>query len=193
MSFIRYIYLPSSVFLLFFLVILTGCASVSELTANPVVSEAEKIVKSVSEKKAEFDNAANEYLLTLDQAHLQRMESLIDLVREDLELASAWHEQQRYYPKGISYYEWSYSKHAEELDRKVLCEMMVRLAELNMLYGDKLRAAQLFAEVVKTFDGDEFTGYRSLAKTRLQELDNQAKVTQETLRSAPPSLSCKRY
>lgn len=158
--------------------LVAGCAGIGErqLMADQVIYEAEVVVKKANTKKAEFDQLVAEYQDTLNACHLQRMHALIDFMQKDVELAEAFFRQRKYYPKGISYQRWQATKHAYDLTRRHLCEMMLATAELEMVFADKEKAGILLDRLLTTFPEEEYAGYRKAAQNRADELGTSSGV-----------------
>lgn len=153
-------------------VLISGCAGLNDrqLMADQVIYESTVVVKKADTRKAEFDQLVVEYQDTQEGCHLQRMRALIDLMQEDASLAETFFRRQKYYSKGISFERWQAAKHAHDLTRKHLCEMMLATAELEMLFADKEKAGILLGRILTTFPEDEYAGYRKAAQNRADEL-----------------------
>lgn len=156
----------------------TGCAGINErqLMADQVIFESNVVVKRADINKAEFDQLVAEYEDTREESSLQRMHTLIDLMQTDVTLAGAFFRQQKYYPKGISLERWQACRHAHELTRKHLCEMILATAELELVYADKEKAGILLDRLLKNFPEEEYAGYRMEARNRAAELSNAAEA-----------------
>lgn len=160
------------------LVSLFGCTGINDnnLALDPVFSEAARIHKSITLKRSEFLQLEKEYLLTLHPAHLRRMEELMKLLPVDLEIAAYLKKHNRYYRKGIDYERWKNAHQAFGLSRKTLCEMMLITGELQMLFGDKKEAIEIFYQVLQEFEQQEFQRYTAQAQHWLEELEQTNKL-----------------
>jgi hypothetical protein len=159
-------------------VLISGCAGLNDrqLMADQVIYESTVVVKKADTKKAEFDQLVIEYQEAQEGCYLQRMQALIDFMQEDASLAETFFRRQKYYPKGISLERWQAAKHAYDLTRKHLCEMMFTTAELEMLFADKEKAAILLDRLLTTFPDEEYVGYRQAAQNRADELGKNSAV-----------------
>lgn len=160
------------------LALLAGCAGINDrqLMADQIVYEAHAVQKKADTKRAEFDQLVAEYRATLEECYLTRMSALIDFMEEDAKLAETFYRQQKYYHKGISYYRWEASRHAYELARKHLCEMILTTAELEMVFADRDKAGLLLKRLLASFPGEGYEGYRQAARNRMAELGLNAKI-----------------
>lgn len=165
-------------FLLTPMLLVAGCAGLNDrqLMADQVISESGVVVKRADTKKAEFDQLVVEYKDTREGCYLQRMHALIDLMQKDMELAAAFLDRGKYYPKGISLYRWQAVKHAHGLTSRHLCEMMFATAELEMVFADREKAGILLDRLLTAFPGEEYAGYRKAAQNRADELGKSSGV-----------------
>lgn len=152
---------------------LTACTGISEqqLTLDPTYAKTLRIHNSISLKRSEFHQLQNEYVLDLEDAHLERMSQLMKLVREELLLAEYIKQNNKYYREGIAYERWKLAENTLKLGRKTLCEMMLDTGMLQMLYADKEKASTLFNAVVSEFEEEGFPGYVEQAREFLQEIE----------------------
>lgn len=154
------------------LAILAGCTGLNDrqLMADQTIYESSVVVERANTQKAEFDQLVVEYQDTREGCYLQRMHALIALMRKNAGLAAAFFHRQKYYPKGISFQRWQVTRHAYELTRMDLCEMMLATADMEMLSGDKEKAKALLDAFLTSFPGEEYAGYRREAQNREAEL-----------------------
>ncbi len=154
------------------LFLFTACTGITQkqLDLDPVFTETEKINTFVYLERSEFFQLKEAYVTTRETAHLDRMSELMELMREELERAEYFQQNYRYYHKGIDYERWKSAGNTYKLCRKTLCEMMLDIGELQMLYADRETAAALFAAVVSQFEGEDLSGYVDRARYFLQEI-----------------------
>lgn len=155
-------------------IMVTSCTGVTDnqLALDPIFAEADTLRTSITLNRAEFSQLKNEYILTLDDTHLYRMNELMKLVREDLKFADFFHQYSKYYHKGIDHERWKIADTTYRLGRTTLCEMMLDTGELQFLYaGDMAGAAGNLRAVVSEFPEKGFSGYVAKAKMYLQEIE----------------------
>lgn len=164
----------SSVIVVFlvFLSLLTGCTGINDkqLGMDPVYSEAERVRESLTLKRAEFHQLEQEYVMTLHPAHMRRMEELIKFVREDLVVAAYLQKHFRYYRKGLDNKRWTINQQTYNLCQKTLCQMLFSMGELQMIYNDKKKAAEIFDTLIKEFTDEMFSEYVAMARNHLKEI-----------------------
>lgn len=168
-----------------------GCTGVTDqqLQADQKYSVARDFAKKVTVKQREFENLVSEFHMSGAHVYLDKMGPLIEEMKNEAALVEPYLSRFRYYPKGLSYFQWEEAQFATGLYRKTLGEMMLKRAELNMLFGDRQLAEQTFQEIIDTFNHGKFDGYVDIARARLKELEAGAGDSGEGMTHSA-SLSC---
>lgn len=139
--------------------------------------------KILFEKRIEFDQLTEDFLLTHDPVFLAKMAGTMARTELDIDKARSFLELQRPYHRGIAKLRWETANEAMQMSEKQLCEMLLITSELHILYGDPAVARVNLDKLSSRFSGDAFSAYRDkaallssqVAETNIRkaEIDNQ--------------------
>ena len=144
-----------------------------QLAEDPVYSETEKITHMVTRMRVEFFQLEEAYIRRNFSFYLERMSEIMELVRDELERAEYFQKNNRYYRSGLDLKRWQSAELAFATSRRVLCEMMVTTAELNLHQGDKQYAIDLLQTVLNGFEPTyDIAQHIDRSKILLEEIDH---------------------
>jgi len=129
--------------------------------------------KILFEKRIEFDQLTEDFLLTHDPVFLAKMAGTMARTELDIDKARSFLELQRPYHRGIAKIRRQTAEEALQTGEQHLCEMLLTASELHLLYGDKTIARANLEKLEQRFPGDAFTEYREKARLLQSELDQE--------------------
>jgi len=119
--------------------------------------------KILFEKRIEFDQLAEDFLLTRDPVFLAKMAGTMERTELDIDKARAFLELQHPYHRGIAKLRRQTAEEALQTGEQHLCEMLLMASELHLLYGDKTIARDNLEKLEQRFPDDAFSQYREKA------------------------------
>jgi len=127
--------------------------------------------KLLFEKRMEFDQLAEDFLLTRDPVFLTKMTGTMERTEQDIDKARAFLGLQQPYHRGIARIRWQTAEEALQTGEQHLCEMLLIASELHLLYGDKTIAKDNLKKLEQRFPDAAFAQYREKAALLLNELE----------------------
>ncbi len=115
------------------------------------------------EKRIEFDQLTEDFLLTRDPVFLAKMAGAMERTEQDITKARAFFDLQQPYHRGLAKIRWQTAQAAMQMSEKQICEMLLITSELHILYGDPAVARGYLDKLNTRFSGDDFSAYREKA------------------------------
>ena len=165
--------------LLFFLVAgsLLGACSAGvtprQMQMDPEITYGLREQKLLFEKRMEFDQLKEDFLLTRDPVFLAKMNGTMERTEKDIDKARAFLDLQPPYHRGIAKVRRQTAETALRQGEQHLCEMLLVTSELHLLHGDPTAARASLEKLDKQFVGDSFLQYREKAELLLMELKKE--------------------
>jgi len=144
-----------------------------QMEMDPEITYGLREQKLLFEKRMEFDQLKEDFLLTRDPVFLAKMNGTMERTEKDIDKARAFLELQPPYHRGIAKVRWQTAETALRQGEQHLCEMLLVTSELHLLHGDPTSARASLEKLDKQFVGDSFLQYREKAALLLKELQSQ--------------------
>lgn len=141
-----------------------------QMEMDPEITYGIREQKFLFEKRMEFDQLTEDFLLTRDPVFLAKMAGAIERTEQDITKARAFLDLQQPYHRGIAKIRWQTAQEALQMSEKQLCEMLLITSELHIRYGDKTIARANLEKLEKRFTGDTFAQYQEKASLLMSEL-----------------------
>lgn len=142
-----------------------------QVEMDPEITYALRLQKNILEKRLEFDQLNEDFLLTSNPVFLVKMEGTMARTRQDIDKARAFLDLQQPYHRGIARMRWQTARQAVRSAEKQLVEMLLIAGELHLLHGDREMARTTLERVRREYEGDDFRAYREKADLLLLELE----------------------
>lgn len=152
--------------------LLYGCAAgvtPQQLRTDSEVTYGRQVQKSIFAKRVEFDQLAEEFLLTLNPVFLGKMAGLLEVTAKESAKARAFLDLEPPYHRGIGLARRQAAEEAVRSGDKERCEMMLIYADLQLLHGDPETARATLTTVRSAFPGEPLSDYRVKATAMLEE------------------------
>jgi hypothetical protein len=152
--------------------ILAGCAAGVNprlMQTDAEIVYGQKQQKLIIDKRLEFDQLADDFLLTRKPVFLDKMAGALVLTEKEVDKAQAFLDLQPPYHRGIALARRKVAYDAVRTGEKQLCEMLLVFGELHMQYGDPTTARTALEKLKIRFAAESFTGYRQKASALLEE------------------------
>ncbi len=144
-----------------------------QMEMDPEITYGLREQKLLFEKRMEFDQLKEDFLLTRDPVFLAKMNGTIERTEKDIDKARAFLDLQPPYHRGIAKVRRETAEAAFHQGEQHLCEMLLVTGELHLLYGEPTAAQANLEKLDKRFVGDSFLKYREKAALLLMELKKE--------------------
>ena len=152
--------------------LLAGCAAgvtPQQMRMDAEITYGQKVTKLLGDKRLEFDQLAEDFLLTLKPIFLDKMAGVLVLTEKERDKARAFLDLQQPYHRGIALARRQEAEQAVRVGEKQLCEMTLLFGELHALYGDPATGRVALGKVLNAYPEASYAGYRAKAAALLEE------------------------
>lgn len=154
--------------------LLIGCAagvSTQKVVTDAEIAYGQKEQKILVEKRMEFDQLVDDFILSRNPVFLDKMTGVLDLTEQEIDKAQVFLGLQPPYHRGMAMLRHKAADEAVRAGEKNLCEMLLVFSEINLTYGDPNIARTTLAKLETRFTAESFEGYRKKASLMLKELE----------------------
>ena len=137
------------------------------------------------DQRMEFDQLAEDFLLTHNPVFLGKMAVLLERATKGLDKARLFRDLLPPYHRGIALARRQAAERAARTGEKGLCEMLLVFGELHLLHGDPATARETLTKVLTGFPGAPFADYRAKASALLEMSPRQQAAVRGAGAAAP--------